>query len=358
MTTGKVIPSKHVLPIVSCYRFAVSDARLTITATDTENVLTASTDVVSDSNAMFCVEAKRLVDLLKAMGDCLLQLTLTDKGTLLIQHDKSKYSLPVQSADYFPTPVTETQAIDMILQMPSSSAVAAMNSVAFAMGSDTLRPMMIGVLWDVKPNSVTFVATDTKVLAAYTDRNIACSMEGKFILPAKSVELFRNMFAKEAEMRVMVTPSHIIFSDEKLSLCSVRVKGNYPDYTRVIPQSNTTEVLVTRQTLRSAIGRVAVCANQDTPLIKVAIAPDYMRIEARDMNFNVAGSEVIDCTTSGNSLTVGLSSAIMKDILTAIEAREVKMLLSDPSRPVLLRPTTSEENIDLQALIMPMNISE
>ncbi len=355
-TTGKVIPNKSAFPIVSCYRFVIANEMLTVTATDTENVLTASAEVNTDASAEFCVEAKRLVELLKAMGDCSLQLTLTEKKSLLIEYDKRKYSLPTQSAADFPNPVTNAQDVELTMQLPATSAVAAMDSVAYAMGTDILRPMMIGVLWDVRPNEVTFVATNTKVLAAYTDRNISGMSEGKFILPAKSVGLFKNMFSKEGYVSVIVTTSYILFASDKLSLCSVRVKGNYPDYTRVIPRDSSVQVLVDRLTFGNAIGRVSICANQLNPLIKLYVSDDALRVEASDINYNVSASEVVVCTANGGDLTVGLSASQLKDMLSAIDAKEVQMLLTNPSRPVVLRPTTTEKNVDILGLIMPMNI--
>ena len=65
-SVSKVINSKNALAILNNFLFVLDDNTLTITASDLENRLTARVPVTEvEGNGSFCIDALRLVDLLK-----------------------------------------------------------------------------------------------------------------------------------------------------------------------------------------------------------------------------------------------------------------------------------------------------
>ena len=67
-SVSKVINSKNALAILNNFLFVLDDNTLTITASDLENRLAARVPVTEvEGNGSFCIDARRLVDLLKEM---------------------------------------------------------------------------------------------------------------------------------------------------------------------------------------------------------------------------------------------------------------------------------------------------
>ena len=67
---SKVINSKNALTVLNNFLFELNDNTLTITASDLENTLVASLEVMNaEGEGKFCVDARRIVDLLNEMPD-------------------------------------------------------------------------------------------------------------------------------------------------------------------------------------------------------------------------------------------------------------------------------------------------
>ncbi len=82
---SKVINSKNAMTILNNFLFTLTDQTLTVTASDLENTLTASIEVNNtDNDGSFCVDARRVVDLLKELPDMGITFEIDDE-TLAIE---------------------------------------------------------------------------------------------------------------------------------------------------------------------------------------------------------------------------------------------------------------------------------
>ena len=76
---SKVINSKNALTVLNNFLFELNDNLLTITASDLENTLVASLTVMDgEGSGKFCIDARRIVDLLKEMPDQGIEFTIAD----------------------------------------------------------------------------------------------------------------------------------------------------------------------------------------------------------------------------------------------------------------------------------------
>ncbi|MDE6085738.1 MAG: DNA polymerase III subunit beta [Muribaculaceae bacterium] len=67
---SKVINSRNAMTILNNFLFTLSENVLTVTASDLENTLTAHVEVSNvEDEGSFCVDARRVVDLLKELPD-------------------------------------------------------------------------------------------------------------------------------------------------------------------------------------------------------------------------------------------------------------------------------------------------
>ena len=65
---SKVINSKNAMAVLNNFLFELNDGVLTVIGSDLENTLKISLNVAdSDSNMRFCVDARRMVDLMKEL---------------------------------------------------------------------------------------------------------------------------------------------------------------------------------------------------------------------------------------------------------------------------------------------------
>ncbi len=359
VASGKAINSRPTISILGCFLFSLKGNILSITASDADSTVVSRIEVAdAEFDGMVCIDAKRITELLKSMPDCPVSFTVNEKMEVLLRHPKGKYNLSgFQGSDY---PINDTVNPDDIkgeFSIPTSQILSAFDKVGFAIASDDLRPQLNGIFWDIKPDSITYVATDTRVLAKYRNTQIAPGVETNFILPGRSIPLIRAFINKQPEIKVTTTGKKVIIEGADFKVSSTLLNGNYPNYNRVIPQNQPVIVIVDRNDFYDAITRVSICASTQEPTLRFKLSTDHIDAIAEDICYNVGGEESIACEYSGADMNIGFGSSYLKGLVNALETQKMVIKLSTPDRPGVFVPSENDEHGELTLLCMPVNIS-
>lgn len=358
---SKVINSKNALTILNNFLFELSDNTLTITASDLENTLVAHLEVMdAEGEGKFCVDARRMVDLLKEMPDQGISFDINDDNLAVeIVYPSGNYSFIAINGNEYPSNESVDESTDIIeFTCPTEQIIKGIDNTLFAVGNDDLRPQMMGILWDIKPDAITFVATDTRKLVKYRNAMSAPGVEGSCILPIKPATVIKNVFAKEDEVKVTLEPKSATFESPSYKFNCRFIKGSFPDYNRVIPVKNPYVITVDRQSFLNAVRRVGVFVDQGHGLVKFKIEKDRLTMKATDNNFCTSAREVVPCDFTGTEMIIGVSAPYLIEIFNTISTTDILIKLSDPSRPGVFVPSENSENSELLMLLMPMTVSD
>lgn len=358
---SKVINSKNALTILNNFLFELSDNTLTITASDLENTLVAHLEVMdAEGEGKFCVDARRMVDLLKEMPDQGISFDINDDNLAVeIVYPSGNYSFIAINGNEYPSNESVDESTDIIeFTCPTEQIIKGIDNTLFAVGNDDLRPQMMGILWDIKPDAITFVATDTRKLVKYRNAMSAPGVEGSCILPIKPATVIKNVFAKEDEVKVTLEPKSATFESPSYKFNCRFIKGSFPDYNRVIPVKNPYVITVDRQSFLNAVRRVGVFVDQGHGLVKFKIEKDRLTMKATDNNFCTSAREVVPCDFTGTEMIIGFSAPYLIEIFNTISITDILIKLSDPSRPGVFVPSENSENSELLMLLMPMTVSD
>lgn len=358
---SKVINSKNALTILNNFLFELSDNTLTITASDLENTLVAHLEVMdAEGEGKFCVDARRMVDLLKEMPDQGISFDINDDNLAVeIVYPSGNYSFIAINGNEYPSNESVDESTDIIeFTCPTEQIIKGIDNTLFAVGNDDLRPQMMGILWDIKPDAITFVATDTRKLVKYRNAMSAPGVEGSCILPIKPATVIKNVFAKEDEVKMTLEPKSATFESPSYKFNCRFIKGSFPDYNRVIPVKNPYVITVDRQSFLNAVRRVGVFVDQGHGLVKFKIEKDQLTMKATDNNFCTSAREVVPCDFTGNEMIIGFSAPYLIEIFNTISTTDILIKLSDPSRPGVFVPSENSENSELLMLLMPMTVSD
>ncbi|WP_036787790.1 DNA polymerase III subunit beta [Phocaeicola abscessus] len=357
---SRVINSKNSLPILDCVLMEVKEGILSLTASDSESTLTTSLPVNdTDGNGRFAVSARKFIDSLKEIPEQPLTFEVdTNNFNIAIYYLNGKYSLVGQNADDFPlAPALRDNPIH--ISMASKVLVNGINRTLFATAEDELRPVMNGVYMDMTPADITFVASDghrlvrDKSTAAHANTNAA------FILPKKPSNIWKTLLTKgEDEVIIDFDEKNAVITASEYKMVCRLIEGRYPNYNSVIPQDNPYKVRIDRQAMMSALRRVSVFSSQASSLIKLHLDNNQLQISAQDIDFSTSAEEILTCEYDGNPMSIGFKSTFLIDILNNLNAEEVIIELTDPSRAGVIVPAEQEENDDVLMLLMPMMLND
>lgn len=358
---SKVINSKNTLSILDNFHWSVQDGFLVITASDSENTLTAKvaiSDVQGEGD--FCVNARRISDIAKELPDVDVEFDINESTyAMKISFPGGNFDMVTLEGAQYPQTIEASDpdaSFDMLC--PATQILSGIENTLFAVGSDELRPQMMGILWDIKEDGITFVATDTRKLVRYVDRTSAPGMTASCILPVKPAVILKSLLGKDEEVSVTISPRSAVFRTESLTLTSRFIKGNFPDYNRVIPTSNPFTVTVDRGAILTAVRRVSVCADPGHGLVKFRFSPTRVEMKVDDPNVNTFAHEEVPCDFTGQEMVIGFCAAYLIEIFSTLSTDNVILKLADPSRPGVFQPEDNEENTDLVVILMPMTVQD
>lgn len=354
----RVVNAKNALAILDNFKLEgwinPSDgvAQLKVVASDAEITSEVNIALENSQNEDFesgtcCIDARKITDLVRKFND--MQLSFETQGNeAKITCGKGKYSLPIVSSNEYPIRPIEEEGFFTI---PTTTLIEGLNVTKGAVSTESIRPILCGILINIKEDGIDFVATDTHKLVI---SNFEGQHEPKSVtIPSKTAGLLLSHFAKYNDVEVNIGANNITFKADGTLLTSSFPKGAFPNYNRVIPQDATYKAKINRKELLDAINRVSGFASNSSGLIVLEDGGMMeVKISARDLDFGQCGEEYVMCEGFPQGFKIGLNAEYFTQVLGIFTQDEVTLQLSDPSRPVKIQ----EEGV--MAIQMPMQVIE
>ena len=358
---AKVIGSKNSLPILDCFLFQVANGEMSITASDSDNVIKSTLALTDhDGEGEFCVPNRVILDALKELPEQPLHFDVDAAGeavAIKIVYQNGLYNFTGQSAEEYPRTQSMTDACTTV-SLPTEMLINNISRSLFATANDELRPVMNGIYFDLTADALAIVASDGHKLVRSKNFTIKSESPSAFNLPKKPASLLKNILSKddEATIKFDARRAEIQFSDGVLK-CRL-IDGRYPNYNSVIPANNPCEITVDRKGLQSALRRVLPFASESSQLIRFHIESGRFEVSSEDIDFSTSAKEVLACEYSGSSISIGFKGSSLMEILGNLNSDQVVFHLADPSRAGIIVPAEQPEDEDILMLIMPMLLNE
>ena len=357
---SRVISNKSSLPILDNFLFNIKGNLLTMTASDLEVTMITSMEITNvDEDGLVAIPSRILLETLKKFPEQPLSFVISKESFAVeIVTDKGKFNLVGQNADEYPV-LQELDANKLSsVRLGADLLLTGINKTFFATADDELRPVMNGILFEMSPEHLTFVASDSHKLVRYRRTDIQTEFTSAFILHKKPAGLLKNILAKaDGDVQVEFDDKNAVFTTPVYKMVCRLIEGVYPAYNAVIPQGSPYKVMVDRVEFFNTLGRVSLFSNQGTNLVKLKLSDSQMTVSAQDLDFSISAFEVLPCVYDGEEMEIGFKSNFLADILNNMDSREVALELSDPSRAGILVPVEKEESEDELMLLMPMMVN-
>lgn len=368
VAVAKVINSKNALSILDNFLLTLNGDTLTITGSDQENVMTATLQVYeAEGEGSIAVPSKRLLDMLKEVPGQPLTFYVNDENKEIdIRFMNGHFNFMGIDGNEFPVQDEVRQQAHKVT-LPAEVVRKGLETTLFAVGTETIRPIMTGVYWDICPVNeggeplpgITFVATDTHKLVRYINTSVNPGLTFSFILPPKPAAILRSLIGKEeGDVSIEMDDKSAKFTMGGYTLSCRFINGRYPNYNRVIPANNPFELTVDRVSLLTAMKRVSLFASTASSLVRMNIRNNEVMLAAQDLDYTLSAEERVECEYEGNTMTIGFNATYMIEVLTNLQADTVVIRLSDPARPGIFVPITDLEGEEVLMLLMPMQVMD
>lgn len=352
-----VISANTVLSVLEDFLFELKGNTLTLTATDLETMMRVKMEVIdSQDDGRICIPSKILLDYLKNLPDQPISFNINEQSlSVEMSSNVGKYRISGETADNFPkepAPVDTTA-----FTMPSIALLESINKTLFAVSTDTLRPAMTGVYFELGKDNVTFVSTDAHRLVQFRRNDISAPEQDGFVVPKKPLQQLRAILpADETFLTLAYNGSHLFVHSNSLDMSCRLIDARFPDYKAVIPTDNPYKLTISRVDFLSALRRVNIFANKTTNQVVLDIKGNVLELSAQDIDFSYEGKETLSCQYSGADIKIAFNARLMIELVNNLEGDEIELELSTPTRAGIFRPVEKADNADVLMLLMPLMV--
>jgi len=348
-----IVERRHTLPILSNVLLEKEGDKLTLVATDIEiQITTVNENAGGNSDGAVTVAAKKLQDILRSLPESA-EITLDlDEKRLLLKAGKSRFSLQTLPPKDFPR-MSIASGEEKTFTVTQRSFRQLIGKTQYAMAAQDVRYYLNGLMLLVNGKELCCVATDSHRLAYNSMAIDADFPRQEMILPRKTVlELNRLLADNEEPLKISGGSNQIRFEFGNTVLISKLIDGKFPDYERVIPANLANHMLADRQTLHTAMSRVAILTNEKFRGARIFLADNTLKIVAANAEQEEAQEE-IEVEYSGAPIDVGFNVTYLLDVFNNLSGEKICWSFNDASSSALI---TMPENERFKYVVMPMRI--
>ncbi|MGI8765713.1 MAG: DNA polymerase III subunit beta, partial [Gemmatimonadaceae bacterium] len=350
------IPTKTTLPVLANILVETTDRGIRLSGTDLD--IAVSTEVAADveTPGAVTIPAKKLSELARELPPAPVKIAALGEQRITLECGRSKFKLLGLPRDEFPTfPAVRFNESWRIRSGDLQKLIAA---TSFAVSNEESRPILNGVLWELRPEQMRMVATNGHRLAKMETPIVASSAPASdLIVPPKALEQVRRLFPAEEELEVAKGENHIGFRSPITSVFSRLIEGPYPNYDQVIPRDNDKIAVADKGALTSALKRMSVIASDQTHRIRMGFNSGMLKFSVTTPDLGEAQDE-LPIRYDGDPLEIGFNAAYLLEILRYMPTDEVKLTFRAPERAATIEPEAWSDPGSYMCLVMPLRLMD
>ena len=347
-------PPKTTLPVLANILVETTERGIRLSGTDLDIAVTTEVAADVENQGAITIPAKKLSEIAKELSPSPVRIATSGEQRITIDCGRSHFKLLGLPRDEFPN--FPTVKFDSSWRIKSGDLQKLIQHTAFAVSNEESRPILNGVLWELRPDNMRMVATNGHRLAKMdVPINSAGAPSSDMIVPPKALDQIRRLFPQDEELEIARGDNHLGFRSPFTAVYTRLIEGPYPNYDQVIPRDNNRIAVADRQSLISALRRMSVIASDQTHRIRLSFNSGLLRFSVQTPDLGEANDEMA-VRYNGDPLDIGFNATYLLEILRYIPTDEVKLTFRAPERAATLEPEGWSEPGAYLCLVMPLRL--
>ena len=346
----KAITGKSTVSILEGIYINADQSGLTLIGSDMDISIETKVDADVLEEGSIVIDAKIFGEIIRKLPNSTIKIETMENQVIEITCEKSVFDVIYMNTSDFP----DFPKINDELKISVNQNILKnmIRGTSFAIAQDETRPILQGILFEVKNKNLNLVALDGYRLAVrseFLDNDIDIEV----VIPGKILnEVSKILEDTDEIVDITFTDNHILFNLEKTKIISRLLEGKFINYNSLLPQEHKLLVNVNRQELQNAIERASLMAKDgNTNLIKLDIQQDNLIITSNSQLGKVR--EEISMKLQGEQIQIAFNSRYLLDVLKNMEDDEVVMKMTSGISPCVLEEKNNE---NAKYLVLPVRL--
>ncbi|MDH5589777.1 MAG: DNA polymerase III subunit beta [Gemmatimonadota bacterium] len=348
------IPSKTTLPVLSNILFEARDDSVWMNGTDLDVAVRIKVPADVKEAGSLTAPGKKLQEITRELPDAPVEVA-TRGDQIELSCGRSRFKLNGLPADEFPT--LPSISFDDAWTVKGKDLHSLIHHTSFAVSTEESRPILNGVLWELRDGAMRMVATNGHRLARMSIPAQSSDVpSADFIVPPAALQQVQRLFKDDDTLEVSRDGNHLGFRSGSAEIFTRLIEGTYPNYEQVIPKDNDKKAIVSKKLLESAVRRMAVVASDQTHRIRLTFEDGRVHLSVLTPDLG-EGHDELELDYAGEALEIGFNANYLLEVLKYMPTEEVCIAFKAPERAATIEPVASGgDAMDLLCLVMPLRL--
>ena len=358
----RAISSKTTIPILTGLKMVVTDHSVVLTGTDADITIESTLDASDSSYGLSIEEPGAIVlparffnEVIKKLPDKQATIEVFNGLQVRITSGTAEFTINGQDANNYPhLPEVESENT---VELASDMLREVIDQTRIAVSKQESRPILTGIHVTLNNGILTAVATDSHRLAQRkVELPETADRDFDIVLPGASMTELAKMIADEKDgVKMQITENQALFIFGNTHFYSRLLEGNYPETSRLIPESSDTRLEITASDLLASIERASLLSHESrNNVVKLSVNPENKIATVSGTSADVGNveEEINADQIVGNPLEISFNPDYMRDALKSFGQTKILISFTTALRPFTLVPT--EEKANFVQLITPV----
>lgn len=339
-TVSGVVPARTPKEILQNTKLEASKTGAVLIGTDQEvgiRYTLGEVDVQRPGEVL--LPTSRVLSILREMQGDTVTIEATDSG-IWVRGDRAEFKLGVENPADFPG-VAEFEGTNSYT-VSAAQLRQMIHRTVFSTDNESTRYALGGVLVEIKGETITLAATDTRRLAVVRGQ-CAASGSGAVenpapVVPSKAMVLIERSIAGDTEsVSLAIRQNDVLVRTKTATIYSRLVEGRFPRYQDVIPTQAPNSVDLTAGPFHAAVRQAQIVTNEESRGVDFAFKPGLLTLKSQATNIGESKVE-LPISYEGAEIVITFDPRYVAEFLRVLEPEQtLKLELTDSESAALFR---------------------
>lgn len=346
----KAITGKSTMSVLEGIYIEANKEGVTLIGSDMDVSIETRVEADVIKEGKIVIDAKIFGEIIRKLPNSDVKIETMENDTIQITCEKSVFNVVYMNPDEFPELPSLNE--NMKVEVPQNILKNMIKCTSFAIAQDETRPILQGILFEVKNKHLNLVALDGYRLAIKSEY-LDSDFDIEIVIPGKTLNEVSKILEDINDLvQITFTKNHVLFNLNKTRIISRLLEGKFVNYKSLLPQEHKLLVTVNKQELQNGIERASLMAKDgNNNLIKLEVQDEALVITSNSQLGKVREEVLINL--QGEKIQIAFNSRYLIDVLKNFEEDEVVMEMTSSVSPCIIK---AKDMDNYKYLVLPVRL--
>ena len=355
---SRTLPTKSTQPLLTGMHLVAEKSGLILSGSDADVSARANLNADVIETGTVLIPGRLLADITRSLPSATIDFSV-EGNRAQITCGRSSFTIPTMPVAEYP-PLPTMPGVSGTIS--GTDFATAISQVAIAASRDETLPAFTGVKIDVDGAVITLAATDRYRLAV-RELNwspTSTSLSTHALIPAKFLSDSSKSLAHSESISIAFATANeglVGIEGAGRQTTSRLLAADFPKYRTLLPTESTTVAQISTSALVESVKRVSLVLEREAP-IRITFANGEAIVTGGGGSGELAeAKEFIECTLTGEKLTIAFNHQFLLDGLNAIDSAIAVVSMTTPIRPAVISGAAdfgAQPDDSFKYLLMPI----